>query len=306
MMIATEATITKSFFAMGTVNSVTVYSEEHLTAAEQCRRRTIGIHNKMSAFDPESEISEINAHAGKSGATVSDETFDLIKRCVGYSELTGGRFDITAGPSSMLWKHALRSGTIPSDTEIVKFKNLIGYKNIILKNNVVDLENFGQKLDLGGVAKGHAADEARRILSDHGVDKAMINYGGTVIIMGETQSVGIRDPFAENGDPFAAIDVCGKAVVTSGSYEQSIRIGDKLYHHIIDPTTGKPSDSPFASITLIGDSAEELDAFATAVFCMTAEEASRFIQRNIIEAIFITNDRNVFITDGLRNDFQFI
>lgn len=307
-MTKIAVSVQKSFFAMGTANSVTVYAEEHRGAAELCRRRMLELHEKLSAFDPASEVSRINSAAGREAVAVSPDVFGLVDRCISYSEQTHGKFDITAGPAAMLWKRAIRTGALPSPEELESASKLVGFGDIILDeaNTLVSLRRAGQSIDLGAVAKGYAADEARKILADHGVRDAIINYGGTVIVMGEAQLVGIRDPFSGSGEAFAAVDIGDRAVVTSGSYEQCATIDSRMYHHIVDPTTGAPSETTFASVTLIGAFAEELDAYSTAIFCMSADEAFAFVRENGVNAIFISNDRNVFVTEGIKDVFRFL
>ena len=305
MNTAVKSTL-KMFFAMGTANSVTVYSQKHLDALDICRNSTQKLHKMMSAFDPSSEVSNINANAGLKAVTVSSDLFYLINRCIGYSEKTGGRFDITSGPAAMLWKKAIKSGVLPNKEEIKKAASRIGYRNIITEENPqrIGLNHKGQTIDLGGIGKGYAADQTKIILCEHGVDNALINLGGTVIVLGKPQKVGIRDPFSKDGRAFGSLEISNKAVVTSGYYEQCTLIGGKLYHHIIDPVSGVPSEPLFAGITLVGDSAEQLDAYSTALFCMTAKEAFGFVRENGIDAVFVTHDRNILITDGIKENYS--
>ena len=301
------SSIEKTFFAMGTANSVTIYEDDATGALAECRDRMLCLHDLMSVFDPTSEVSGINSAAGNGTVCVSDDVFDLIKRCVGFSEKTKGKFDITAGPSALLWKSAIKNGSLPSPIEIRNAAALIGYHDIIIdkKSRNIGLKHKGQTIDLGGVAKGYAADEAKRILTKHGVKNALVNYGGTVIVMGDAQKVGIRDPFSKDR-VFVSVEVSDRAVVTSGYYEQYVKIGGRIVHHIIDPTTGETSEPVFAGITLIGESAEELDAYSTALFAMTAQDAFEFVNSNGIDAVFVTADRNIIITDGIKDDFSLL
>ena len=305
-MRTTVSSIEKTFFAMGTANSVTVY-EDVPDALAECCDRMLRLHDQMSVFDPLSEVSRINSAAGAGTVCVSYDVFGLIKRCVGYSEKTEGKFDITAGPSALLWKSVIKNGSLPSPIDIRNAAALIGYHDIIIdkKSRNIGLKRKGQTVDLGGIAKGCAADEAKRILSKHGVENALVNYGGTVIVMGDVQKVGIRYPFSKDR-VFASIEVADRAVVTSGYYEQFIKIGGRIVHHIIDPTTGESSEPVFAGITLIGESAEELDAYSTALFTMTAEEAFKFVNANGIDAVFVTADKNIIITDGIKDGFSLL
>ena len=294
------------FFAMGTVCSITVYSAGHKAAVSAAKERVLSMHGKWNAYDPQSEVSHINRNAGIAFTRVSVDTRFLLERSISLSKLTNGIFDITTTPISQLWKDSIKAQILPLDIERERAAALVEYRDIIMNKEAVMLKRKGQRIDLGAVAKGTAADEVRRILSEHGVDNALINLGGTVIVMGEEQSVGIQNPFERTGTAFASVKLRNKAVVSSGLYEQGFTQGGKTYHHIIDPRTGFPSDSELAGITLIGDSAELLDVLSTTAFIMSVSKAAQLLKRFQAEAILVAKDGKVFVTDGLTDKFRFI
>ena len=231
----------------------------------------------------------------------------IIKHSVMYSRLTDGLFDITSRPLSQLWKNAIRCGQLPCESSLNKAQKLVNYKDIILDytKRTVMLKNKGQQIDLGAIAKGYAADEVRNILHAYGIKNAVINFGGTIINMGQQRNIGIQMPFAPNGQSAASIKVeNGKAVVSSGLYEQFCIIDGSFIHHIADIRTGKPSDSGLLGVTLVGDNAEELDALATAAFIMGAEKSIELLKHRNIEAIFITDDKKVYVTENLREKIR--
>ena len=248
----------KIFFAMGTVNTVTVFEEadEALSAAKE---RVKDLDRKLSAYSHDSEIYAINSRAGISPVAVSMDTFRLIKHSVIYSRLTDGLFNITSRPLSQLWKNAVKCGQCPNESILDEARKLVNYRDIILdyQKRTVMLKNKGQQIDLGAIAKGYAADEVRNILHAYGIKNAVINFGGTVINMGQQRNIGIQKPFAPNGQSAASIKIGnGKAVVSSGLYEQFCIIDDSFIHHITDIRTGKPSDSGLLGVSLVGDNAE--------------------------------------------------
>lgn len=163
------------------------------------------------------------------------------------------------------------------------------------------LTQEGMQIDLGGIAKGYAADEVRRILQEQGVKSAQINFGGTVVVWGQPQHIGIQNPFQKTGSPMADLLVENKAIVTSGVYEQCFFHKGKRLHHIIDPRTGRPS----LSVTLIGDEAAQLDALATAVCCLGIQEGLPILQKYGIEAVFVTDDGIVQAAPALHNQLSF-
>ena len=296
----------KIFFAMGTVNTVTLFekSDEALSAPKE---RVKDLDRKLSAYSHDSEIYAINSRAGISPVAVSMDTFRLIKHSVMYSRLTDELFDITSRPLSQLWKNAVKCGQLPDISTLNEARKLVNYKDIILdyQRRTVMLKNKGQQIDLGAIAKGYAADEVSNILHAYGIENAVINFGGTVINMGQQRNIGIQKPFAPNGQSAASIKIGnGKAVVSSGLYEQFCIIDDSFIHHITDIRTGKPSDSGLLGVSLVGDNAEEHDALATATFIMGAEKSIELLKHRNIEALFITDDKKVYVTENLREKIR--
>ena len=300
-MTSTAFMTRKIFFALGTVCSVTAYDGKAAIVLERVKTRVMEIHNRMNAYDERSEVSRISAMAGKGFVKVSADTFRLIEQSIEYSRMTGGLYDITTRPASELWKASIASRTRPGEYMIDAASALVNYRDILLDrgDRSVMLRKQGQQLDLGAIAKGCAADEARRILREEGVSEALINLGGTVVTMGARRRIGIQDPFEKTGVSFAYIDLADKAVVTSGLYEQGAVIDGCHCHHIIDPITGRPSDTELSGVTLIGDSAEQLDALSTAVFMMGMSRSMPMLERLGVEAIFVTNEGSVYTTNEI-------
>ena len=205
-MTVTRQRIDTVFFAMGTVCRIAVFEDGHEDAVQRAKDRVTELHNKLNAYDPKSEISAINNNAGRCSVTVSDDTRALIERAVAFSKLTDGIFDITTTPLSQLWKTAIKIHFLPLFYEVEKAKELVSYRDILINGNKIMLRREQQKLDLGATAKGFAADEVKRILSENGVTDAIINLGGTIFVMGEAQKVGIQNPFEKTGVSFASLE----------------------------------------------------------------------------------------------------
>ena len=297
--------IDKIFSAMGTVCSVTVRGDRAEEAAAAVKDRVMELHGKLNAYDPRSEISRINRNAGGSFTEVSADTLQLIKRSLRFSKQTDGVCDITTTPLSQLWKDGIKANRLPEARDVRRAAALVDYRDVTVDGSRVLLKRPGQKIDLGAIAKGYAAEEAKRILVSYGVSDALINFGGTVVTIGKPRTVGIQDPFAGTGVAFASVTVQNKAVVTSGLYEQGLQVNGRTYHHIIDPKTGYPSDAETAGITLVGENAEELDALSTAAFILPINKAGKMLRSRGIDAIFVTKRGNVYITDGLLDHYRF-
>lgn len=185
----------------------------------------------------------------------------MLFHALAYGWETQGVFDITSSAASRLWRKAVRSAQIPSESDIAGCCSLSGLADLILNkaDGTAFLRRNSQQIDLGGIAKGYAADEAVRILKKYKGHNAFINFGGTVVVLGREQKIGVQNPFQKSGVSMADIMVKNKAVVTSGSYEHGFFFEGVRYHHIIDLRTGWPADSGLLSVTLIGDSTMELD-----------------------------------------------
>lgn len=295
----------KIFPALGTINTIMLYDSFAPEIAEQVKKRVLDLHRRFSFFEQGSDISRINEQAGIKAAPVHQDTFFVLFHALAYGRETQGAFDITSGASSRLWRDAVRSAQIPSESDIAGCRSLCGLTDLILDkaDSTAFLCRNGQQIDLGGIAKGYAADEAVRILKKHKVHNALINFGGTVFAIGREQKIGIQNPFQKSGVSMADLMVKNKAVVMSGSYERGFFFEGVRYHHIIDPRTGWPADSGLLAVTLIGDSAMELDALATGTCVLGEENGLPLLERRGIEAVFISNAGEVKITHGLQGKF---
>lgn len=300
------------FPALGTQNSIKVYGyEERIAAGSALKRaeeRVRALHERLSVFQPESELSLLNASAGCSPVSVSADTYYLLDQSKRYSRMSHGAFSITTRVLSALWRIHARCGTVPSRAEVEHALSLVDDEDILLEEEAqtAELRRFGQSVDLGSIAKGYAADEVKRILLEGGVTGATINLGGTVCIIGSTKQVGIQHPDRMTGMSMGRVSISDCCAVTSGDYERYYEVEGTRYHHIVDPRTGYPSRTNLRSVTLIGKSAEALDALSTVVFVLGASEGAPLLREAGVEAVFVTDQLDVFCTDGLRGNFALL
>ncbi len=298
------------FKALGTTNSIRIDAAQDQVAAEEAiqraEKRVLALHDKLSVFQPESELSLLNAAAGCNSIPVSEDTMFLLSESKRYSRLSRGAFSISTRVLSSLWSIHARCGTIPSRSEVEHALSLVSDEDIVLDeaNQTAMLARFGQSVDLGAIAKGYAADEVRRILLEGGVTSALINLGGTVISIGESRYIGIQHPDRLTGIAMGRVSLRDRCAVTSGDYERYYEVDGVRYHHIVDPRTGYPSRADIRGVTLIGESALALDAISTAVFVLGAQQGLPLIQDAGAEAVFVTRSLDVFCTDGLRDQFE--
>lgn len=302
-----EGLLRKTFRALGTVNTIIV-PDSCFEALQKAEQRVLELDDRFSVFKEDSEISRINRAAGLDFVKVHSDTLGIIKAALRFSQRSEGTFDISARPLVELWGIGKKGNRIPSSGEIAEGKQLVDYRDIVLDetSQSVMLRRPLQALDLGGIAKGYAADEVQRILLEHGCKDALINLGGTVIAMGDPRTIGIQDPRKEAGIPMGKLQIANCSLVTSGSYEKYFIRDGIRYHHIIDPRTGFPARSELLGVTLIGGSAMELDALSTAVFILGIQKGLQLLGKTGIEAVFIQESLDVFTTPALRDSFTLI
>ena len=301
---------TESAFLLDTYISVTVY-QNHRDAAKKAIERVEKIEKMLSAFRAESEVSKINSAKSGVPVSVSDECFSLISRALFMSEQTDGAFDITIKPVMDLWGFGKKPG-VPEKKALEKALGSVGYKNILLdsEKHTVTLLKEGMKVDLGGIAKGYAADCAVSVLKEAGVNSACLDFGGNVVTVGEMPlglidrikngkgtrpfTVGIQDPKGARGNIKTTYTPSSSpcAVVTSGGYERSFQENGTTYHHIIDPKTGYQPKNKIASVTVIAESSETADALSTALF-VSGEAGLARVRGLYREVVFILEDGQV-------------
>jgi thiamine biosynthesis lipoprotein len=307
-----EETIVREFYALGTIIRLRVDGKNGEEAIREAIYRLNIIENKMSVFKEFSEVSMINKNAGVSNQEVSTDTYFVIKKAVEFSMLSEGTFDPTIRPIVSLWRIGSEKPRVPSKSEIERKLRLVNYEDIILdeKNHSIGLKHTDQAIDIGGIAKGFAADEVKNVFKNHKIKSALIDLGGNIYALGTKSdknmwNVGIQNPFATRGEHIGVISVENKSIVTSGNYERYFNKEGKIYHHIIDPKTGYPSESEIISSTIISDHSIDGDGLSTGVYIMGLEKSIKLIESlKGIDAIFTTKNKEVYVTSGIKNNFR--
>jgi FAD:protein FMN transferase len=265
------------------------------------------IEDLLTTFKETSQANQINANAGIQPVKVDKEVFDLIARSVRISDLTQGAFDITYGSiDKRLWNFDTTMKTLPDKETAKQMVRLINYKNIVLNENehTVFLKEKGMRIGFGGIGKGYAADKAKLLLQQNGVESGVVNAAGDLITWGTQPSgkawtVGIADPNSSH-HPFSYLNISNMAVATSGNYEKYAIIDGKKYSHTIDPKTGYPV-SGTKSVTIICASAELADALATPVTVMGIKVGLDLInQMKGIACIIIDDNDRLYTSNNIR------
>lgn len=298
---------TKNSYVLGTLISLRAFGNKAEKAVNEAIEKLNDIDDKMSAFKEESDISKINSKAGVTPQAVSKDTYFVVKNAVEYSQILEGTFDPTIRPLVKLWNIGNDKETIPKKAKIEEALKLVNYNDVILdeSNCTIMLKNKYQALDVGGIAKGFAADEVRDIFHKHKVKSALIDLGGNIFALGSKDDgtpwrVGIQNPFESRGDFVGILSVKDKSIVTSGNYERYFMKDGQRFHHIIDPKTGYPSQSKIISATIISDNSIDGDGLSTGVYILGINKALKIIEAiEGIDAIFITEDKKVYTTSGI-------
>jgi len=301
-------------FMMGTVITQKVYGENAKKAVDEVSEKLKQIESTLTINAPGGEVNKLNESAGKGSIQLSNETIYLLEKAKHFAELSNGAFDVTIGPLVKAWGVFTENPRVPSEDEIKNLLKLVDYKSIIFdkKTSSAMLKKAGQIVDLGGIAKGYAGDEAIKIYKKYGIKSACVNLGGNVVLLGNKPDgskwrVGIRNPRSENNSSYIGIiSISDKAVVTSGDYERNFVQDNKKYHHILDPKTGYPSNSGLISTTIVADLSIDADALSTATFVLGFEKGMELIESlEGVDAIFVTENREVYTTPGLKGIFEF-
>lgn len=301
-------------FLMGTYVTLRVYDEGKEAVLEQGFKRVEELADKITVNEPDSEIDKINELAGKEAVELSDEVYPLVEAAAEYSEVSDGGFDYTVGPITDLWRIGFDDARKPEQSEIDAALNLVDFSKVEFdtENKSVFLTEEGMALDLGAIAKGYIADEIRKLFEDSGVTTAIIDLGGNVIVMGgsptregEAWNVGIQDPLSERGETVGKTAQKNRSIVTSGIYERYLEVDGEIYHHLMNPQTGYPFDNEIAGVSIISERSVDGDALSTVVFGLGLEKGLEYVNnREDIEAVFITKDKEVYTSNGMKENFE--
>lgn len=296
---AGSAPVTYNDTYFDTVIQLTIYDDADQKLLDKVKETCRKYDNMFNRLNPDSEIARIN-NAGGQPVAVSPETAQIIQDSLKYSELSGGAFDITIAAVNDLWDFKSESPSVPDAAAIKEALTHVNYKNVIVDGTTVTLKDPQAHLDLGGIAKGYIADKLKTLLKENGVKHALINLGGNVLALGRKPdgskfNIGIQKPFDQEGNPITSVKIDDVSSVTSGIYERYFKVGDKIYHHLLDPATGYPTENDLLSVTIITGSSTKADALSTACFVLGRERGSELI-RNLndgTKAIYITDDEKI-------------
>ncbi len=299
---------------MGTEVQVTLWSEDTPKGKAQAQHAIAAVMTEMRRIDTTyspyiktSKLAALNRLAAKTPQKVGPEMWALLKRAKHFHALTQGAFDITF--ASVGWHYDYRAGKAPSEAQTQSLLPAINSQWVAMDEleHTVAYKHKNVRVDLGGIAKGYAVDQAIAILRGHGIQHATVSAGGDSRILGDKRGspwlVGIKHPrLPANADTetVMTLPLSDVAVSTSGDYERYF-INDKgeRIHHILNPKTGKPTKG-IMSVTVIGPQGINTDALSTSVFVLGVEKGLAVIhQLDNYDCIIITSDGQVHYSQGL-------
>lgn len=264
------------------------------------------IEKLLTTFGDDSQTNKINQQAGIAAVKVDAEVFELISRSIKISAITDGAFDITYGSvDKKLWNFDRSMQQLPDAATAKEMVRLIDYRKILLneERSEVMLAEKGMRIGFGGIGKGYAADKARALLQNEGVESGIVNASGDLVTWGvqangEPWTIGIAHPDSAHL-PFSYLNITDMAIATSGNYEKYIVVDGKKYSHTINPKTGLPVTG-IKSVTIISPSAEIADAMATPVTIMGIKAGLSLInQINHLACIIIDDNNTVYSSKNI-------
>ncbi len=294
---------------MGSRFDITVVASNKVQANEfidQAVGEIRRIEKLISSWDANSQTSMINQNAGIRPVRVDPELYQLIERALAISNLTEGAFDISYASMDRIWKFDGSMTQMPGPEEIKASVSKVGFQHVILnkQDHSVYLDQKGMKIGFGAIGKGYAADKAKQLLIQNGVEAGIINASGDMNTWGTQASgddwkVAIVNPMDKN-KVFALLPIHEGAVVTSGDYEKFVRFNGVRYAHIINPKTGYPATG-IISATVFAPKAELADALATSIFVMGIDVGLDFInQLPKVECIVIDDKGKIYSSANIQ------
>ena len=302
--------VSRTHATMGSEVSVTVWTSDEASAApaiDAAFAEFDRLDALLSVWKPGSDVLRINAAAGRAPVPVSVETREVLRLAEQVSEWTNGKFDVTFGALSDVWKFDHdRDNRVPTSGEIAARLPLIDHRAVSVDEAAatVFVSRPGMRIHLGGIGKGYAVDRAVALLRARGLGDFMVQAGGDLYVAGEPGDgpwrLGINDPRGAPNASFATIELRDATFSTSGDYERSFIQNGLRYHHILDPATGQPARGA-VSVTIVSSRAVIADGLSTGVFILGPEAGMALVERlPDVEAVIVTADNRVLISSGLQ------
>ncbi|MFD0897636.1 FAD:protein FMN transferase [Loigolactobacillus binensis] len=306
----------RSEFMLGTICTLSIYNKGKKKVLQKGFDRIKRTEKQATLTKAHSELDKINANAGIKPVKVSKDMWPLMEKAMYYSKNSNGAFDMSIGAITNLWKIGLPGARVPAQSEIDRALPLVDYHDVKLDaaKRTVYLTKKGMRLDFGGIAKGYIADQVRQVFRQNGVNTAIIDLGGNVVVMGSSPDgknkpwkVGVQDPYAARGTALGTLPAKNLSVVTAGIYEKYLKANGHTYIYLFNRKTGYPYENNLAGVTIISPKSVDGDALSNAAFNKGVKAGLAYINgkhKKNIQAVFVTKDKKVYISNGLKKTFK--
>lgn len=287
---------------MATLWTITCYGNDLQAvkaAAHAAFKRVDALESCMTDYNPESELMQLSKAPFGQAHPVSEDLFRIMEESGKITRWSQGTFDVTAGPLIQVWRRARRQKELPGAERIAEARSAMGWRNVTLdrRHRAVTLRIPNMRLDLGGIAKGFAADAALKVLREQGFPQSLVAASGDLAIGDAPPGtagwpVRIGDPVGRTNLVAVTLHLKNVGVSTSGDAEQFVEIEGQRYSHIVDPRTGAGLTNRVQA-TVIAECATRSDALATAVCILGVERATPLIDRDRrLSALFVVPTTN--------------
>jgi thiamine biosynthesis lipoprotein len=290
----------QSEFVLGTVCTINLYERGTAPLYRSLFARIREIEGMMSANQAGSDLDRINQNAGLAPVPVGPELITVLSRARYFAELSGGAFDPTIGPLVKLWGIGTDAARVPAEEEIRAALDKVNWRDLEIDAaaGTAYLTRPGMALDLGGIAKGYAADAAAALLREAALPRAVIDLGGNIFALGEKAGgkpwrIAIQNPREARGTYIGVVEVRDRTVVTSGVYERFLETAGRRYHHILSTADGYPADPGLLSVSVIAENSMDADALSTTLFVLGCERGQALAESLGVEAIFVFEDLSI-------------
>ncbi len=300
---------TSSIFAMDTIMELQVQGDEELLRSSEAKIREL--EHLLSVTDENSDIYRLNRGGS---CQISDTTAQIMEKALGVCDRTEGALDISIYPVLKCWGFTTGENKVPTAQELESHLASVDYRKVKFSGDtgaVTASIEEGMEIDLGSIVKGYTGTMIADYYRENGVKSALINLGGNVQCVGkkpngEPWKVAIKSPFSDTQSGiYGVLSAEDEAIITSGGYERYFEENGEIYWHILDPTTGYPAKSGLLSVTIVGRDGLVCDGLSTALFVKGLESAIDIWKKSDdFEAIFITEEGDVYITEGIAKDFS--
>ncbi|MGE0464561.1 MAG: FAD:protein FMN transferase [Vicinamibacterales bacterium] len=295
--------------AMGSALRISVWTTDRegaATAIAAAFTEFDRLESALSVWRPGSDVERLNAGAGGPAVAVGPDTRTVLRAARDASALTGGKFDITFGALSNVWKFDHdQDNRVPAPEAIAARLPFVDYEAVEIDEarGTARIARAGVRVHLGGIGKGYAMDRAAALLRDRGFQDFLIQAGGDLYAAGRRGDrawrVGLADPRGAASESFATIELSDETFSTSGDYERFFEQDGVRYHHLLDPDTGQPARL-CRSVTILAKSALQADWLSTGVFILGPEEGLALVERlPDVEAVIVTAANEVKVSSGL-------